>query len=93
MDTADIVALVTERESTHGEFNQTAAVVQSLSQALYRHSGSTAFTPPQQHAIDMIIVKLARIVAGDRYHEDHWRDIAGYATLVANGLERMPRRV
>lgn len=38
----------------------------------------------QLEALDMIAHKIGRIIAGDPNHQDHWRDIAGYATLVAD---------
>jgi hypothetical protein len=34
----------------------------------------------------MILNKVSRILAGDPGHVDHWDDIAGYATLVADIL-------
>ncbi len=40
--------------------------------------------PQQQEALDMICVKLARIVTGNPHYEDNWRDIAGYAMLGGN---------
>lgn len=42
----------------------------------------------QREAIEMICHKLARIVNGDPYYADSWTDIAGYAKLVADRLER-----
>jgi hypothetical protein len=37
----------------------------------------------------MICVKLARIACGDATERDHWRDIAGYATLAQHYIEDM----
>ena len=37
----------------------------------------------------MISHKIARIMNGDPNYADNWIDIAGYATLVANRLEKM----
>ena len=34
----------------------------------------------------MIACKIARILSGDPNWRDHWDDIAGYATLVAERL-------
>lgn len=36
-------------------------------------------------ALDMILHKIGRIVAGDPMHADHWHDIAGYALLAEEG--------
>jgi hypothetical protein len=40
----------------------------------------------QIEALEMICHKIARVLNGDPNHHDHWHDIAGYATLVANRL-------
>jgi hypothetical protein len=40
-----------------------------------------------QESLDMITHQIGRIIAGDPGFADHWRDIAGYAQLVANRLE------
>jgi hypothetical protein len=44
-------------------------------------------TMQQREAIDMIMVKLSRILCGDPNHKDHWDDIAGYAMLVSRDLK------
>ena len=43
-------------------------------------------------ALDMILHKIGRIVAGDATFKDHWVDIAGYATLVADRVVPLPDR-
>lgn len=78
------------RRATHGEFYKTAHAYQGVKSAIDRYV-QKELPPQQRYALDMIAVKLARIVAGDNHHEDHWRDIAGYASLVADRLERMPQ--
>jgi hypothetical protein len=47
--------------------------------------------PDQHDALYMISVKLSRIANGDPNYADNWRDIAGYATLVADRLEDKSR--
>lgn len=72
-------ALIAARQKTHGEFADTARVAQRLKEVLRDEAAD--LTDEQREAIDGIFVKLARIVAGDADHADHWRDIAGYALL------------
>jgi len=38
-------------------------------------------------SLDLICTKLSRIVTGDCNHQDHWLDIAGYATLISDRLK------
>ena len=43
--------------------------------------------PDQEEALTMICNKISRIVNGNPNHLDSWKDIAGYAQLVADRLE------
>lgn len=47
----------------------------------------------QEYAIDMILMKISRIVAGDAGHIDSWHDIAGYATLVEQKMTKSNGRM
>jgi hypothetical protein len=81
--------LIDEREKTHGPFERTASaycLLQEAIKAAARESNSAA-SAPVVTAIDMIAMKLARIIAGNPNEPDHWRDIAGYAELVVRSLE------
>jgi hypothetical protein len=42
----------------------------------------------QRETLDMIAHKIGRILAGDPNVEDHWKDIAGYATLSADRVRK-----
>lgn len=46
----------------------------------------TALSSAQAEALEMIQHKIGRILSGNPNEPDHWRDIAGYATLVENIL-------
>jgi hypothetical protein len=41
----------------------------------------------QIEALDMIALKLSRILSGQANFKDHWDDIAGYAKLGAEACE------
>jgi len=79
-------SLITEREKTHGAWEDNAQVSQSLKRALSDAiNGRRALSPTQREALSMICVKLARIVNGDPNFPDHWDDIARYAELGERG--------
>jgi Domain of unknown function (DUF6378) len=80
-------ALLAERGKTHGDFTDHALITQTLKNACNSRRGWNNLTPEQREAIDMILHKIGRILAGDPSHKDHWDDIAGYARLVS---ERLP---
>ena len=78
--------LIAERRKTHGDFSRTADTADTLV-AFLRNRAQHA-SADQRHALDMIAVKIARILHGDPDCDDHWRDIAGYATLVADRIDQ-----
>lgn len=87
--TAEVLA---ERGTRYGVFMHQAQIAQSLHLVLeqgMKLTGKTrfSFTPDMLEAVNMIVNKLARIYNGDPHYSDSWRDIAGYATLVADRLD------
>lgn len=83
----DIHAVLHERGTQYGDFKVMAELAQELKGAL-RVNASSRLAPYQWESLDLICTKLARIVVGNPYHEDSWTDIAGYAKLVADQLQR-----
>jgi len=81
-----------ERGTRYGAFINQAGIAQGLHQVIefgMQVTGKTRFDfyVDELEAINMIVNKLARIVNGDPHYSDSWRDIAGYATLVADRLD------
>lgn len=83
--------LLVERGSKYGNYLRLATVVEKLWHTLATALGNTRIEPDQGDALRMICVKLARICNGNPNYADNWRDIAGYATLVADRLEGKSR--
>ena len=75
-----------QRAKTHGEFKTHAEISQKLKAVLWEHDYQ-GLEPDQCEALEMICHKMARILNGNPDAHDHWHDIAGYATLVANRLK------
>lgn len=78
-------ALTNERKGTHGNWTDQAVTGVMLDEAVQDSTGYKNLAPYQRKAVDMILVKVSRIVSGDPGHEDHWDDIAGYAYLGKSG--------
>lgn len=78
-----------ERGTKYGKFIDQAAVTYKLKNVLREHSSnhSKSYSYDQAEALDMICVKLGRIVNGDSDYADSWVDIAGYAKLVSDRLQ------
>jgi hypothetical protein len=79
--------LIKERSATHGNFLYNSATTQALKEVVRLGVCWDAMTAAQREAVDMICHKLGRITSGNPNIADHWVDIAGYATLVADQLE------
>lgn len=74
------MAVLEEREKTHGDFLLTAKVAQDIKNAL-------AWAPKEQSVVvveasELIATKLARAFIGNSMEPEHWLDIQGYAGLV-----------
>lgn len=83
----DIRALIEERQSQHGDFRDTATHAQLLKYALrYDPKQWDRLAPWQREALETMATKIGRILSGDNNFDDHWRDIAGYATLILDSL-------
>ena len=76
-----------ERHKTHGEFKYQAVISQHLKKTIHYYEGHKELDPDQLEALEMIAHKIARILNGNANEFDHWHDIAGYATLVAERLK------
>jgi len=74
-------ALLTERNKTHGAFSNNALISQQIKRMIHCSPGWTGLCDEHKEALDMISMKLSRILSGHAEYEDHWDDIAGYAML------------
>lgn len=81
--------ILEERNKTNGNFLEQSACSQELLKIIANYSEVNEIfelTPFMLESIIMICHKLSRIAVGDPRVEDHWDDIAGYATLTANEI-------
>jgi hypothetical protein len=83
----EIGQILEERGTRYGEFEDQSFLSQSLKDIM-RHGGWDRLGDDQKEALEMMAVKMARILNGNPDHIDSWHDIAGYALLVVDRLER-----
>ena len=87
----EIEQILADRRKSHGEFCEVAKLHTELIECFKTYSintWETDYVETQMVALDMIFHKLSRIGCGNNREIDHWRDIAGYATLVVKELEK-----
>ena len=85
----DVNAVLDKREEQYGSFMQSADTAVKIKGAIHNAlaRNDTHMFPDQMIALDMIALKISRIVNGNAAHIDSWVDIAGYAKLVADRLQ------
>jgi hypothetical protein len=80
------MTLLYERQKTHGDYYRTAGTAQELKDVMRRGVNWKTLDDTQREALEMIATKIARVLSGNPHEADHWRDIAGYATLIEKWL-------
>lgn len=85
----DVDTTLDTRGESYGKFKDGAALMQAIKRAMAQHAAQhdKTFADDQWEALEMIVHKMGRIVNGNPDVVDHWVDIAGYATLVADRLQ------
>lgn len=79
--------LLDERAETHGDFSNVATIARLLKSVFRKGKNWDYLSHDKQEALDMIASKIGRALSGDSECKDHWRDISGYAELVARTLD------
>jgi hypothetical protein len=90
MNRESIRDILDVRRNTHGDFEEQANLWHDLFETCMATSNWYELTADQQHALVFILTKISRLLVGNHNEPDHWRDIAGYATLVADRLGPKP---
>ncbi len=73
------------RASKHGDFVKMSEAIEAIENQM-KAWGLDELPAYQRHALQLISVKIGRILVGNNNFDDHWRDIAGYATKVIENL-------
>lgn len=89
----DVNTTLNIRAESYGKFKDGAELMQAIKRKMADHAAKhdKTFADDQWEALEMIVHKIGRIVNGNPDVVDHWVDIAGYATLIADRLEGNPR--
>lgn len=79
--------LLQERQKTHGSFEDNAAISQNLKYIMQGTKTWSELGVVHREALDMIALKLSRILSGQANYKEHWDDVAGYAKLASEGCD------
>jgi len=76
-----IANLLSIRRQTHGNFRDNARLSQAL-KATFRATASwDHLDDVEKESLDMIALKISRVLSGRSLERQHWEDIEGYARL------------
>ncbi len=80
--------LLAKRQKSHGAYIWDAYYAQALKKIIRESKNWEKMTSVQQLTLEMICNKMARICAGNPNEGDHFLDIAGYAKLALDNLDK-----
>lgn len=81
-----IDATIKERGSNYGQWADNARGIQQIKHTFQVQQGWVNLHSYQKEALEMMAVKIGRILAGNPDHADSWHDIAGYAILTEEAI-------
>lgn len=77
----EVAALTATRQTTHGDFRTNARISQKLKAVVRSYDGWEHLDDVEKESVDMICLKLSRIISGKSLERQHWEDVEGYARL------------
>lgn len=80
-----------DRTEKYGDYSKMAACAQAIKSAMWNSEGYVNLPDIMRESLEMIALKMARIISGDPNLPDNWHDIAGYSLLVERRLAPAPR--
>lgn len=84
---AHIEETTAARRSVYGSFSDNAAVAQAIKNSMRAHEGWEGLPSTMKEGLDLIALKMSRIVTGDWRHKDNPHDIGGYAKCMEDFID------
>ena len=79
------------REGQYGKYQNVSQISQDIKKIMQDSPNYRMMPAFMRESLDMIANKMARILNGNYYYDDSWRDISGYATLAVIEIEDMEK--
>lgn len=80
--------ILNDRQKTHGDYFDVAIFSQDLKSFMRSHPKWGGLLSIQKESLEMIAMKISRILNGNQNEVDHWDDISGYALLISRELKK-----
>jgi hypothetical protein len=85
---SNIEKTLEERGGLYGSFDTHAEYAEAFNQVYEASPNWCEMRADSKEALRIIANKIGRILNGDPEYDDNWHDIAGYATLVEQRINR-----
>lgn len=76
-----------KRGKTHGKFEDNAWLAQKFKELFRGSSNWHDLSSVQRESLDLLALKLSRILSGDPNYSDNWHDAQGYLKLAEESLK------
>ena len=86
MEVRDLLEI---RGDTYGQYRTVSKISQDIKRIMKESPNYKIMPDFAKESLDMIANKIARILNGNYYYDDSWRDISGYATLALIEIEAL----
>jgi hypothetical protein len=81
--------ILDDRGKNYGSYESNAERIQALKNIIHNSPGWEKAPAYMRESLDMICNKLGRIINGNPYYDDSWKDICGYSQLVVDILKQI----
>lgn len=81
-DEQKIEATLSQRGGTYGDFRDNARISQNIKKAMQDSPNWQVLPPYMKESLELIALKMSRILSGDPLYADNPHDIIGYAKLM-----------
>lgn len=78
----EIDQILEQRGKAYGDYRDLARTSQRLKNTLFHAPHWQSLPPVAREGLEMICLKMARIVHSGTIHEDSFKDLAGYVRLM-----------
>lgn len=90
---SEIDKILEDRGSRYGDFGAQAQVSRAIKES-FESTPNWSYLPPyMREGLDLVAVKISRMLCGDPMYMDNVVDILGYMTLVKTEMEKEHARI
>lgn len=79
---SEINETLSARGGVYGDFRENARISQNLKKAMHDSPNWHVLPPYMKEGLELIVLKMSRMLSGDPLYHDNPHDLIGYAKLI-----------